>query len=93
MGFIYIYIHLTIVQKVTKRYICINHGCPNRTQIIYLLYYLQRYMGHLQNIWHVQHTDTQINRNIIDDISVKHKIEQKDNISRHTQEGRTQGHI
>ena len=26
---------------VTKRYICINHCCPNRTQIIYELYCLQ----------------------------------------------------
>ena len=47
----------------------------------------------MQNIGHVQHTDTQVNINIIDDISLKHKMEQKYHISTHTQEARTQGQI
>ena len=47
----------------------------------------------LQNNRHFQQTDLLIYRNIIDNINLKHKTEQKDHISTHTQEARTQGHI
>ena len=42
----------------------------------------------MQNIRHVQHTDAQVNRNIIDNISLKHKTEQKHHIPTHTHKGR-----
>ena len=50
-------------------------------------------MAVLQNNRHVQHTDAQINRKIIDNIRLNHKTVQKDYIPTHTQEARTQGHI
>ena len=47
----------------------------------------------IQNIGHVQHTDAQINRIIIDNINQKHKTDKKHHILTHTQEAKTQGHF
>ena len=47
----------------------------------------------LQNIWHVQRTDAQINGNIIDNINPKHKTDQKHQLKTHTKETKTQSHF
>ena len=47
----------------------------------------------MQNIWHVQHTDAQINRNIIDNINPEHKTDQKHRLQTHTKETKTQSHF
>ena len=39
---------------------------------------------YLQNIWHVQHTDAQVSRNIIDNIKPETQGIQKGYISTHT---------
>ena len=49
--------------------------------------------GVMQNIWHVQRTDAQVNGNIIDNINPKHKTDKKHRILTHTQEAKTQGHF
>ena len=47
----------------------------------------------MQNIWHFQHTDAQINGNIIDNINPKHKTDQKHQLKTHTKETKTQSHF
>ena len=47
----------------------------------------------MQNIGHVQHTDAQINGNIIDNINPKHKTDQKHWLKTHTKETKTQSHF
>ena len=50
-------------------------------------------MQKLQNNWHVQHTDAQVNRNSIDNINPKQKMDKKHHILTHTQEAKTQDHF
>ena len=47
----------------------------------------------MQNIWHVQRTDVQINGNVIDNINPKHKTDQKHRLETHTKEAKTQDHF